>query len=171
MNRQSGQASIWALLALMVLVMIGAALLDVYNWTSTRVWAYHAAESAAERGATTGADWTHFQFTGEWNLDETITRAEVESALQDELMARGIDLAHAAWDIRVHPTSAMVTEASWPPGGSLWGSEAQPPVGWTTNRPSVGVYLEFDAPVFLGRLAGVESPARMRVFASSSLVR
>ncbi len=160
-----GQASVWAMLALLVLVMVGAALLDAYQWTSTRAWAYHAAESAAERGATLGADWTHFQDAGEWGLDEVVTRTEVETALREELSARGVDLAHVAWDIRIHPTSATVTETGWPMRGSLWGGE------WTTDRPSVGVYLVFDAPAFLGGLARIVTPAQIHVFAASSLVR
>ena len=164
--RQSGQASVWALLVLLVLVMIGAALLDAYQWTSTRVWAYHAAEAAAERSATLAADWSNFQHTGEWQLDSAMARSEVEAALREELSARGIDASHAAWDIRVHSTSAVRTEPGWPPRGSLWGG-----VGWTTDRPSIGVYLEVDAPTFLGGLAGIRSWARIHVFASSSLVR
>src|SRR5512136_2622115 len=51
-NQQSGQASVWAMLALLVIVMVGAALLDAYQWASARIWAYHAAEAAAERGVT-----------------------------------------------------------------------------------------------------------------------
>ncbi len=165
LHPSEGQASVWAMLALLVLVMVGAALLDAYNWTSTRVWAYHAAEAAAERGATAGADWSHFQYSGEWQLDSAVARSEAEAALREELSARRIDASHAAWDIRVHSTSAVVTEQDWPPKGSLWESD------WTTDRPSVGVYLQVDTPTFLGGLAGIEQRARAHIFASSSLVR
>jgi len=164
-NQQSGQASVWAMLVLLVLVMVGAALLDAYQWASTRVWAYHAAEAAAERGATAGADWSHFQYSGEWQLNSAVARSEIEAALREELSARGIDASHATWDIRVHATSAVVTEQGWPPKGSLWASD------WTTDHPSIGVYLEVDTPAFLGGLAGIEQWARVHVFASSSLVR
>ena len=155
----------WAILALLVLVMVGAALLDAYQWASTRVWAYHAAEAAAERGATAGADWSHFQYSGEWQLDSAVARSEVEAALREEMSARGIDASRMGWDIRIHSASDTVTETGWPPKGSLWAGD------WTTDRPSVGVYLEVDAPTFLGGLAGIEQWARAHVFASSSLVR
>ncbi len=162
--RQSGQASVWAMLALVVLVMTAAALLDAYNWTSTRVWAYHTAEAAAERGVTTSAAWSYFQSAGEWRLDEAAARAEVEAALEGELAARGIDVSHASWDFRIHSSSAVLSEPGWPPRGSLWGGD------WMTDRPSVGIYLQVEAPTFLGGLAGL-GPAGVRVFASSSLVR
>jgi hypothetical protein len=171
LHPSEGQASVWAMLALLVLVMVGAALLDAYQWASTRMWAYHAAEAAAERGVTAGADWMAFQGTGAWRLDAARARTETEDALRDELLARGVALSNAAWDIRIHPTSALVTETSWPPRGSLWGDPALPPGGWTTDRPSIGVYLELDAPTWLGGLAGIRSWARIHVFASSSLVR
>lgn len=170
-HTSEGQASVWAMLALLVLVMVGAALLDAYQWVSMRIWAYHAAEAAAEHGVTAGADWTAFQNTGQWSLDAARARTETENALRDELSARGVALSRAEWDIRIHPTSALVTETGWPPRGSLWGDVAPPPAGWTTDHPSIGVYLEVDAPTWLGGLAGIGSWARIHVFASSSLVR
>ena len=131
-----------AALAVLLLILIAGALVDVYRLQETRAWAYRAAESAALAGTFAGRDLASV-YSDPIRLDPVAGRAGAARTLDEEIALRGI----AGANYRIEASEfGMDTFAGFPPvpRADLWGSG-----DWVATEPAVGVYIEIDVPTFL----------------------
>ena len=164
-KRESGQTTAAAMLAVLVLVVLAAGVVELARLYSLRLWAYRAAEAAAVTGAALGRDYAAYVSSGDVRLDEAAAFAAAEETLRQELDAKGVS-ALASYDIRVHAVNKPGLYPGFPPvahAGML-------PGDWAPTAPAVGVYLELRiTPVMYGWING-NAPIPLRVFAAASVV-
>ncbi len=162
---EKGQAAVWGLLAMTVLIAVVGGLVDVYRLLEARNWAYSVAQEAALTGASYGRDWSSILSTGGVRLDPTVAQSRAESLVRSEMAGRGITDYHR--DVRVLPD---------PGGGEIGGYPALPTrlgVGrgdWSSNEPAVGVYLTVPVNWLILDSLGVVSKS-VSVFASAGVAQ
>ena len=106
---ERGQASVAAALAVLLLVLLAAGIVDLVRLWEYRAWGYRAAEAAALAGAAGGRDFGSYVATGELALDTAVAGTTAEQALLTILAERG---QNAIYDIRVQ-ASGPGTCWSW----------------------------------------------------------
>lgn len=160
-----GSATLAGVFVVLILVLLAAALVDVYRIQDTRAFAYSAANDAALRGASFGRAWDRFTATGEMGLDPLSAENAAQSALGELLAARGI--VPYAYEIQVLPDPGGGSVANFPPvaRAELTGAPA-----WTEARPAVGVYLAIPVPTILFGFVNGNQPVTAHAFAAAGIV-
>lgn len=148
-----GQATLAAVVAVLLLMLAAGALVDGLNWVVVRHQALRIAQDAALQGVRAGLDYEAFVYGGEIRLDEAAARERALAVVAEE----------APWaDYQVR-----VAVLPGPQGGTATGFPPHPNAGpspWTADRPAVGVYLSVPVETFLlGFLGGAE----VHVFAAA----
>ena len=161
MKSERGQASVAAALAVLLLVLLAAGIVDLVRLWEYRAWGYRAAEAAALAGAADGRDFGSYVATGEISLNAAVAGTAAEQALLKILAERG---QNAIYDIRVQ-ASGSGTYSGYPPCSHA----GMTPGDWTPSGPAVGVYLEFEVqPVMYGWVNG-NATIPIHVFATAGV--
>lgn len=162
LSRRQGAATLWAIMATLVLVLAAAAVLDVYRLATTRNWAYQLASDAALQGVSRGRDFVSLTADGSMRLDEAAAVREAISVAEQGLAARG--LSGYVLEVRVLPEGGV--EPGFPPVARASQSGE---VDWSSSAPAVGVYLEVAVPVtFFGWVDGADT-VPVHAFAAAAL--
>jgi hypothetical protein len=135
-SERRAQTAVWGLLATLVFIAIAGGLVDVYRLYAARNWAYSVAQEAALAGTSKGRDWASISSSGEIRLISATAKSEAEILVIAEMAARGI--SGYSMDVRVLPDPAGGSIAGYPPRPVRLGSNRG---NWSSNEPSVGVYL------------------------------
>ena len=106
MKSERGQASIAAALAVLLLVLLAAGVVDLVRLWEYRAWGYRVAEAAALAGAADGRDFGSYVATGELALDAAVAETAAEQTLLTILAERE---QSAIYDIRVQATAGVET--------------------------------------------------------------
>lgn len=153
-DRESGQASLLGILLVLFFGLLFVAGADFYRIYELRSWAYRQAESAARGGSVVAAQWAQW-YDGAPGLDvcadwatqsEAVQQAQYQ--MQDALTERGL------WE---HAHTVAVALAAGQPTQLPEARRALDPDHGEevkASRPSLAVYGEIDAPMFLGALIG-----------------
>ena len=163
---ERGSASIAGLCFTLILMLLAAAIVDVYRLQDTRTFAYGAANDAALRGASLGRDWDRFTTTGEMYLDPYAANQAAQSALGQVMQARGVN----GYDYRVgiipDPGGGTFTlPAPCLPRASFWDTTT-----WTETQPAVGVCVVIPVPTILFGLVNGNQPVTVNAFAAAGVV-
>jgi hypothetical protein len=163
---EQGNASIAGIFSTLILMVLSAAIVDVYRIQDTRTFAYSAANDAALRGASLGRDWDQFTGTGEMYLDPSIATDAAQNALEQVMQVRGI--AHFQYQIGVIPYPGGGTfnlPAPCVPRASMWNTTT-----WTETRPAVGVCVQVQVPTILFGLVNGNQSVTVNAFAAAGVV-
>lgn len=163
---ERGNASVAGLLFTLILMVLAAAIVDVYRLQDTRTFAYSAANDAALRGASFGRDWGQFMATGDMYLDPYAATDAAQSALEQLMQTRG--LTNFQYQIGVIPDPGGGTFNL--PGpcvarASLWNTTT-----WTETQPAVGVCVQVPVPTILFGLVNGNQPVTVNAFAAAGVV-
>ncbi len=161
-----GSASVAGLFFTLILMVLAAAIVDVYRLQDTRTFAYSAANDAALRGASFGRDWGQFMATGEMSLDPYAATDAAQSALEQLMQTRG--LTSFRYQIGVIPNPGGGTfnlPAPCVARASLWNTTT-----WTERQPAVGVCVQVPVPTILFGLVNGNQPVTVNAFAAAGVV-
>lgn len=163
---ERGSAAIAGLCFTLILVVLAAAIVDVYRMQDVRTFAYSAANDAALRGASLGRDWDQFTATGEMSLDpQTATDAAID-ALEQVMHARGITQFEYRVGVLTSPSGGTVSlPAPCLPRASLWNT-----LTWTETQPAVGVCVVVPVETVLFGLVNGNQPVTVNAFAAAGVV-
>lgn len=163
---ERGSAAIAGLLFTLILMVLAAAIVDVYRIQDTRTFAYSAANDAALRGASFGRDWDRFTATGEMYLDPYVATDAAQHALEQVMLTRGI--TRLQYQIGVIPNPGGGTfnlPAPCASRASLWNTTT-----WTETRPAVGVCVQVQVPTILFGLVNGNQAVTVNAFAAAGVV-
>ncbi len=163
---ERGSATIAGLLFTLILMVLAAAIVDVYRIQDTRTFAYSAANDAALRGASFGRDWNQFTATGEMYLDPYVATDAAQNALEQVMLTRGI--TRFQYQIGVIPNPGGGTfnlPAPCASRASLWNTTT-----WTETRPAVGVCVQVQVPTILFGLVNGNQSVTVNAFAAAGVV-
>ncbi len=161
---ERAQAVAWGLLFTLVLILVAAALIDLYRLVEVRNWAYSVAEEAARGGASQGRDWAYAAASGQMRLNAMTARNQAMRLVEAEMAYRGI-LDYAMY-VQVLPDPTGGTADSYPPRTIRLGEGLG---DWTADEPAVGVYLEvYVSNLSLLRFAGLSS-GWVHIFVSAGI--
>jgi len=135
---ERGSGTIAGLFFTLILMVLAAAIVDVYRIQDVRTFAYSAANDAALRGASFGRDWDQFTATGEMALDPYAATDAAQGALEQVMQTRSI--SSFRYQIGVIPNPGGGTfnlPAPCISRASLWNTTT-----WTETRPAVGVCVQ-----------------------------
>ncbi len=165
-NDARGSATLVGMLAVMILLLLSAAIVDVYRIQAMRTFGYSVANDAALRGASLGRDWTTFTQTGQLALDPAQAHDAAQAALSNELSLHGV-ISYTA-DIRVLPDSTGGTIPNYPPvpRASLINRAS-----WNERAPAVGVYLAIPVDTILFGLVNGNQPITIHAFAAAGVAQ
>ena len=161
-----GSASVAGLFFTLILMILAAAIVDVYRLQDTRTFAYSAANDAALRGVSFGRAWDQFTATGEMVLDPYVATDAAQTALEGVMQARGI--TNFQYQIGVMPNPGGGTANLTAPcasRASLWNTTT-----WTETRPAVGVCVQVQVPTILFGLINGNQPITVNAFAAAGVV-
>ena len=161
-----GSASVAGLLFTLILMVLAAAIVDVYRIQDIRTYAYSAANDAALRGASFGRDWDQFMATGDMSLDPYAATDAAQSALEQLMQTRG--LTSFQYQIGVIPNPGGGTfnlPAPCVARASLWNTTT-----WTETQPAVGVCVQVPVPTILFGLVNGNQPVTVNAFAAAGVV-
>ena len=162
-SERKAQTAAWGLLVMMVFIAVASGLVDIYRLYAARNWAYSVAQEAALAGTSKGRDWTSITSSGEIRLVSATAKSETEKLVIAEMTARGI--SGYTVDVRVLPD---------PAGGSIAGYPLRPVRlensrgNWSSNEPSVGVYLTMPVEYLLLDKVGITGKS-ISVFAAAGI--
>ncbi len=88
-----GSASVAGLFFALILIVLAAAIVDVYRLQDTRTFAYSAANDAALRGASFGRDWNRFMATGVMYLDPNAATSAAQYLVVGQFATATTDLS------------------------------------------------------------------------------
>ncbi len=163
---ERGSASVAGLLFTLILIVLAAAIVDVYRLQDTRTFAYSAANDAALRGASFGRDWNQFMTTGQMYLDPYAATDAAQNALEQAMQTRGITAYQ--YQIGVMPNPGGGTgnlPAPCVARASLWNTTT-----WTETQPAVGVCVQVQVPTILFGLVNGNQPITVNAFAAAGVV-
>jgi hypothetical protein len=160
-----GQAAVWGVLALLLLFLLTAGLVDVYRLVATRTWAYTVAQEAALTGVSKGRSWDMYMITSLVELDETTATENAQQIIQDSMQFRGVEDYH--YEIQVLPSAVGGSVPGFPPVPVRLGESLG---DWSSEEASVGVYLAVPVDWVLLDLFGI--PAKgVQVFAAAGVAQ
>jgi hypothetical protein len=163
---ERGSATIAGLFFTLILMVLAAAIVDVYRIQDVRTFAYSAANDAALRGASFGRDWDQFTATGEMTLDPYVATDAAQGALEQVMQTRR--LSSFRYQIGVIPNAGGGTFNLPVPctsRASLWNTTT-----WTETRPAVGVCVQVQVPTILFCLVNGNQPVTVNAFAAAGVV-
>jgi hypothetical protein len=163
---ERGNAVIAGLFFTLILMVLAAAVVDVYRLQDTRTFAYGAANDAALRGVSFGRDWDQFTAIGQMYLDPYAATDAAQNALEGVMQARGI--TNFQYQIGVMPNPGGGTAnlpAPCAARASLWNTTT-----WTETKPAVGVCVEIQVPTILFGLINGNQPITVNAFAAAGVV-
>ncbi len=166
LNEERGSASIAGLFFTLILIVLAAAIVDVYRLEDTRTFAYSAANDAALRGSSLGRDWSQFMATGAMSLDPSTATNAAQGALVQAMQTRGI--TSYEYQIGVIPNPGGGTfnlPAPCIARASLWDTTT-----WSETQPAVGVCVEVQVPTILFGLVNGNQPITVNAFAAAGVV-
>ncbi len=166
-NSERGSASVAGLLFTLILMVLAAAIVDVYRLADTRTFAYSAANDAALRGASFGRDWDEFTATGEMRLDPYAATSAAQNAIEQVVSTRGITTYQ--YQIGVMPNPGGGTfhlPAPCVNRASLWNTTT-----WTETEPAVAVCIQIQVPTILFGLVSGNQPVTVNAFAAAGIAR
>jgi len=161
-----GSAAIAGLLFTLILMVLAAAIVDVYRIQDTRTFAYSAANDAALRGASFGRDWNQFTATGQMTLDPYVAASAAQNALEQVMAARGITTFRYQIGVIPNPGGGTFNlPAPCVPRASLWNTTT-----WTETQPAVGVCVQIPVQTILFGLVNGNQPITVNAFAAAGVV-
>lgn len=163
---ERGSAAVAGLLFTLILMVLAAAMVDVYRIQDTRTFAYSAANDAALRGASFGRDWDRFTTMGEMYLDPYAATDSAQNALESVMQARGI--TNFQYQIGVIPNPSGGTfnlPAPCAARASMWDTTT-----WTETGPAVGVCVQVQVPTILFGLVNGNQSVTVNAFAAAGVV-
>jgi hypothetical protein len=164
---ERGNAAIAGLFFTLILIVLAAAVVDVYRLQDTRTFAYSAANDAALRGVSFGRDWDQFTTTGEMYLDPYVATDAAQTALESVMQARGITNFQYQIGVMPNPGGATVNlPAPCASRASLWNTTT-----WTETKPAVGVCVQIQVPTILFGLVNGNQPITVNAFAAAGVVK
>lgn len=164
---ERGNASVAGLLFTLILLVVAAAIVDVYRIQDTRTFAYSAANDAALRGASFGRDWDQFTATGEMYLDPTLASDAAQGALEQVMQTRGLSTFQYQTGVIPDPGGGTFNlPAPCALRASLWNTTT-----WTETRPAVGVCVQVQVPTILFGLVNGNQPITVNAFAAAGVVQ
>ena len=164
---ERGSATIAGLFFTLILMVLAAAIVDVYRIQDVRTFAYSAANDAALRGASFGRDWDQFTATGEMALDPYAATDAAQGALEQVMQTRSI--SSFRYQIGVIPNPGGGTfnlPAPCISRASLWNTTT-----WTETRPAVGVCVQVQVATILFGLVNGNQPVTVNAFAAAGVVQ
>ncbi|MCD4739288.1 MAG: hypothetical protein K8R89_08520 [Anaerolineae bacterium] len=102
-------------LAVLLLVLLAAGIVDLVRLWEYRTWGYRVAESAALARLANSRDYAGYMATGELSLDAGVAQQDAVAAL-GEFLAQRADLTGSIYDVRVHASAAAAVYAGLSPG-------------------------------------------------------
>ena len=166
MRDERGSAAIAGLFFTLILMVLAAAIVDVYRMQDMRTFAYSAANDAALRGASMGRDWDRFTTTGEMYLDPYAAADAAQAALEQVMQARGVSGHDYRVGVMPNPGGGTFTlPAPCLPRASFWDT-----VTWTENQPAVGVCVVVPVQTILFGLVNGNQPITVNAFAAAGVV-
>ena len=163
---ERGSASIAGLFFTLILMVLAAAVVDLYRLQDMRTFAYSAANDAALRGASLGRDWNAYMTTGEMYLDPYAANQAAQNALDQVMQARGITGYESHVGIMPNPGGGTFTlPAPCLPRASFWDT-----VTWTETQPAVGVCVVVPVQTILFGLVNGNQPVTVNAFAAAGVV-
>ncbi len=163
---EQGNASIAGLFFTLILMVLAAAIEDIYRIQDTRTFAYSAANDAALRGVSFGRDWNRYMNEGTMSLDPYVATDATQNALENVMAARGI--VNFRYQIGVIPNPGGGTfnlPAPCVAHASQWDTTM-----WTETRPAVGVCVQIPVPTILFGLINGNQPITVNAFAAAGVV-
>jgi len=163
---ERGSASVAGLFFTLILMVLAAAIVDVYRLEDTRTFAYGAANDAALRGASFGRDWNQYMATGRMSLDPSAATNAAQNAIAPAMQTRGI--TSYQYQIGVIPNPGGGTSNLPTPcvaRANLWNTTT-----WTETQPAVGVCVEIQVPTVLFGLINGNQPVTVNAFAAAGVV-
>ncbi|MCL4488326.1 MAG: hypothetical protein M1132_10420 [Chloroflexi bacterium] len=162
---ERGSAAVAGLLFTLILLVLAAAIVDVYRIQDVRTFAYSAANDAALRGASLGRDWDRFTATGEMYLDPYAANDAAQTALEQIMHARGITNFQYVVGVMPNPGGGTFTlPAPCLPRASFWNTTT-----WTETEPAVGVCTVVTVPTILFGLVNGNQPIAVNAFAAAGV--
>jgi hypothetical protein len=162
-SERRAQTAAWGLLAMMAFIAVASGLVDIYRLYAARNWAYSVAQEAALAGTSKGRDWTSITSSGEIRLVSATAKSEAEKLVVAEMAARGI--SGYTMDVRVLPDPAGGSIVGYPPRPVRLGNSRG---NWSSNEPSVGVYLTMPVDWLLLDKVGITGKS-ISVFAAAGI--
>lgn len=166
-DSERGSASVAGLLFTLILMVLAAAIVDVYRLADTRTFAYSAANDAALRGASFGRDWDEFTATGDMRLDPYAATSAAQDALETVVTRRGITTYQYQIGVIPNPGGGTVhLPAPCVDRASLWNTTT-----WTEPEPAVGVCIQIQVSTILFGLVNGNQPVTVNAFAAAGIAR
>ena len=165
----SGQAWAGGLMLVVILVLIAAALVDVYRLHQIRNFAYGLAADAAMAGANLGRDFEKYYdlgTRGELRLEASDARDVAQSVIDEGMAERGITGYQVIIHVITNPGGGQIPGFPPVPRASLTGEN-----GWYTDGPAVGIYLEVPVEATLFGLVNGGQPVTVHAFHTAEIVR
>jgi hypothetical protein len=163
---ERGSAAIAGLLFTLILIVLAAAIVDVYRVQDTRTFAYSAANDAALRGASFGRDWDRFTATGEMYLNPYAATEAAQDTLEQMMQVRGItDFRYQIGAIPNPGGGTFNLPAPCVSRASLWNTTT-----WTETQPAVGVCVQIQVPTILLGLVNGNQSVTVNAFAAAGVV-
>lgn len=163
---ERGSATVAGVLFVLILLVLTAAVVDVYRLEDMRTFAYNAANDAALRGASFGRDWNHFMATGEMSLDPTAAADAAEGTLEQAMQARGLVDFQGEVSVLPNPNGGTMTlPAGCAARSSFWNTTM-----WSETQPAVGVCVQIQVPTILFGLVNGNQPVTVNAFAAAGVV-
>jgi hypothetical protein len=163
---ERGSATVAGLFFTLILMVIAAAIVDVYRIQDVRTFVYSAANDAALRGASFGRDWDQFTATGEMTLDPYTATDAAQGALEQVMQTRGLSMFQYQIGVIPNPGGGTFNlPAPCTSSASLWNTTT-----WTETRPAVGVCVQVQVPTILFGLVNGNQPVTVNAFAAAGVV-
>jgi Flp pilus assembly protein TadG len=153
-------------LIMLALIVLVAALADLYALLQAKTGAYQIATDAALQGVAYARDYGMLYSSGNMSLDPVAAEQQARSAVATAMAARGI--TGYVVEVRVLPHPGGGTINDFPPVAQAAPDHS---TTWTTTEPSVGVYVQVPVPVFFARIINGRDELPIHAFASAGLAQ
>ncbi|MBU0493645.1 MAG: hypothetical protein KKA73_29265 [Chloroflexi bacterium] len=163
-SRDDGQALFWVILGLLIVLIVGAGTLDVYQCETTRAGLYQVAAEASLIGVSRGRDWSYYTVSGQWALDNDVAYAEAWAAAQMALAQRNLTAVDLQIAVLPDPSGGVVAEFPPVPRADLGQAS-----DWSTDEPAVAVYIAADVSTTFFGWINASDHVTVHVFSAAGL--
>ena len=165
-SNERGSATVAGLFFTLILLVLAAAIVDVYRIQDVRTFAYSVANDAALRGASLGRDWSAFMATGQMALDPIAATNAAQETVEQMMAMRTI--SRFQYQIGVIPNPGGGTASL--PGPCVARASFWDTTPWTEPQPAVGVCLQVQVPTLLLGLVNGNQAVTVNAFAAAGVV-